>query len=122
LSVAAKENPRRLAGRAGASDWGALYNQAKSSKGRFVKERLPEPLAYYAGQGIELRGRGVWRDAVCPFHQDARPSMRVHAETGAFRCMACGASGGDVLSFHRRRHVLGFVEAAQALGAWEDAP
>jgi hypothetical protein len=120
--VAAKENPRRLAGRAGASDWKTLYaGHSTKAEGRFVRERLPEPLAYYAGQGIELRGRGAWRDAVCPFHADTRPSLRVHAETGAFRCMSCGASGGDVLSFHRRRHVLGFVEAAQALGAWGTA-
>lgn len=115
-----KENPRRLAGRAGAKHWDALYS-GDSSKGRFIKERLPEPLSYYAAEGIELRGRGAWRDALCPFHEDARPSLRVHVGTGAFRCMACGASGGDVLSFHRRRHVLGFVEAAQALGAWEAA-
>lgn len=101
-----------------ANSWAQLYG----SGGRFVRERLPDPLAYYAAEGIELRGRGAWRDAVCPFHQDARPSLRVHAETGAFRCMACGASGGDVLSFHRRRHVLGFVQSAQALGAWEVLP
>lgn len=116
-----KGNPRRLAGRAGASDWDALYNRAKHSRGRFIKERLPEPLSYYAAEGIELRGRGAWRDAVCPFHEDTRPSLRVHTETGAFRCMTCGARGGDVLSFHRRRHVLRFVEAAQALGAWGPA-
>jgi hypothetical protein len=33
--------------------------------------------------------------------------------------MACGAAGGDVLAFHRRRHGMTFIEAARALGAWE---
>jgi hypothetical protein len=34
--------------------------------------------------------------------------------------MVCGAHGGDVLAFHMQRHGLRFIEAAQALGAWEE--
>lgn len=90
-----------------------------SRRGRFQRERLPPPLVYYAAEGVELRGRGAWRDAVCVFHDDSAPSLRVHVESGAFKCMACGAAGRDVLAFHQRRHGLGFVEAARALGAWE---
>ena len=85
----------------------------------FRRDRLPEPPEYYAEQGIKLIGRGAWRDALCPFHGDTKPSLRVKRDTGAFRCMACGAHGGDVLDFHRQRYGLGFVEAARALGAWE---
>lgn len=118
-----QKNARRMAVRpgAGSESWSALYGRGNSTKtpGRFVRERLPDPASYYESEGVELRGRGPWRDAVCPFHQDSRPSMRVHVETGAFRCMSCGAAGGDVLSFHRRRHALGFVEACRALGCWE---
>lgn len=84
----------------------------------FRRDLLPDPLAYFAAEGVQLSGRGPWRDALCPFHTDTRPSLRVNAETGAFRCMACGASGGDVLAFHRRRHEMGFIETARALGAW----
>lgn len=85
----------------------------------FVPDRLPAPADFYANEGITLRGRGPWRDALCPFHPDTRPSLRVLLETGAFRCMACGARGGDVLAFYRLRHGVNFVEAAKALGAWE---
>lgn len=85
----------------------------------FVRERLPHPADYYAAEGVALVGRGGWRDALCPFHLDSRPSLRVRFETGAFRCMACGAHGGDVLAFHMQLHGLRFVEAAKALGAWE---
>lgn len=113
-----KENPRRLAGRAGAVQWNQLYGNHSNPRGEFRRERLPDPLAYFEAEGIRLSGRGAWRDALCPFHADTRPSLRVNAETGAYRCMSCGASGGDVLSFHRRRHIVGFVEAAKALGAW----
>lgn len=96
-------------------------SRANSTRERFhfFRENLPSPSEYYESEGIPLKGQGQWRDAVCPFHQDTKPSLRVRLETGAFRCMVCGAHGGDVLAFHRQRHGLGFVEAARALGAWK---
>lgn len=112
------KNPAHSGNRGGASQWDQLYGSHSNPRGEFKRNLLPDPAAYYAAEGIPLSGRGAWRDAVCPFHIDTKPSLRIHAETGAFRCMTCGASGGDVLSFHRRRHVLGFVDAAKALGAW----
>jgi DNA primase len=88
----------------------------------FSSSLLPRPADYYAGEGIKLLGRGAWRDALCPFHPDTNPSLRVRIETGAFRCMACGARGGDVLAFHMQRYELRFIDAAKALGAWEVSP
>lgn len=92
------------------------------TQGALRRDRLPPPADYYAAAGISLIGRGLWRDAVCPFHEDSRPSLRVHVERGAFKCMACGARGGDLLDFHRQRHGLGFIAAAKQLGAWEGQP
>jgi len=77
------------------------------------------PYEYYASQGVKLAKGGVWRSALCVFHEDRTPSLRVHIESGGFRCMVCGAHGSDVLAFHRQRHGLSFEEAAKALGAWE---
>jgi DNA primase len=85
---------------------------------RFERERLPEALRYFEAEGLQLIGRGAWRSALCPFHIDSRPSLRINMGSGAFRCMACGAKGGDVLAFHRARHGLSFVQAARDLGAW----
>lgn len=85
----------------------------------FNRDLLPHPADYYAAESIKLLGSGGWRDALCPFHKDTTPSMRVFFETGAFRCMVCGAHGGDVLAFHIQRHSLRFIGAAKALGAWE---
>jgi len=87
----------------------------------FNRERLPNPADYFAAEGVELLGRGRWRSALCPFHADTKPSLRVLFESGGFRCMACGAHGGDVLAFHMQRHGLRFIDAAKALGAWEPA-
>ena len=83
----------------------------------FERGRLPDPLIYFEHQGLRLLGRGAWRSSLCPFHPDCHPSLRINALSGAFRCMACGAKGGDVLAFHRARHGLSFVQAARDLGA-----
>jgi DNA primase len=88
---------------------------------RFDRQRLPHPIHYFEGAGLRLIGRGPWRSALCPFHEDRRPSLRVNAQTGGYRCMACGAKGGDVLDFHRARHGLSFMQAVRDLGAWSAA-
>ena len=84
----------------------------------FDRDRLPDPERYYTDELGALQGRGTWRDAVCCFHEDTRPSLRVNTQTGAYRCMSCGASGGDVLAFQRQRYEQGFVDACRALGCW----
>jgi DNA primase len=86
---------------------------------RFKRELLPNAIDYFDGIGNPLKGSGTWRSALCPFHNDHRPSLRVLVERGAYCCMACGAKGGDLLSFHMERTGKGFIEAARDLGAWE---
>ena len=85
---------------------------------KFNKSALQRPANYFKEQGLKLTGGGEWKNAVCPFHQDTHPSLRIRIDTGGFRCMACGAHGGDVLSFHMQRYGLGFIAAAKQLGAW----
>ena len=86
----------------------------------FCRERLPTPGEYFKAQGLKLSGGGEWKNALCVFHNDTNPSLRVRLDTGAFRCMACGAHGGDVLAFHRLATGLPFIRAAKDLGAWEE--
>jgi DNA primase len=45
--------------------------------------------------------------------------LSVHIDSGAFKCFACGAKGGDVLAFHRLLNGSSFVEAVTDLDAWE---
>ena len=84
---------------------------------KFNKSALQPPANYYQSQGLKLTGGGKWKDAVCPFHDDHKPSLRVRLDTGGFRCMVCGVRGGDVLAFHMQRYGLGFIAAAKQLGA-----
>ncbi len=84
----------------------------------FARDRLPDPESFYRAELGALFGRGVWRDSVCCFHQDTRPSLRVNVQTGAFRCMACCAHGRDVVAFQMQRYRMPFPAACKALGAW----
>ena len=101
----------------------AAQRRATGDRRKFSLNRslLPEPAAYYRDScGMSLKGSGAWRTALCPFHADSHPSLRINIERGGFCCMVCNAKGGDVIAFHMLRHNLPFIEACKALGAWED--
>ncbi|MGB9153131.1 MAG: CHC2 zinc finger domain-containing protein [Alphaproteobacteria bacterium] len=98
------------------------HNKNRSNFQAFRKDKLPNPPTYFASEGLRLVGAGEWRSGLCPFHSDKSPSLRVNIKSGGWRCMACGAHGGDVLAFHMMRHQLRFLEAAKALGALEVQP
>lgn len=87
----------------------------------FERDRLPDPSNYFEREGLLLKGgrRAKWKTTECPFHGGS-DSMRVNVASGAFKCMNCGAGGGDVLAFHMQAHGLEFFQAAKALGAWVD--
>lgn len=90
----------------------------KYKRGQQVwRTKLPAPLQYFENEGLKLSNFGEWRSAICPFHDDHHPSLRIKINTGGFLCMACGARGGDVLAFHMLRYGLRFIEAARELGA-----
>lgn len=92
-----------------------MHTKYKTS---FKRSLLPDPSQYYRQQGVQLKGGSAWKSGLCPFHNDNTPSLRVHLNSGAFRCMACGAHGGDIVAFHQLRYQIKFTEAAQDLGAW----
>lgn len=92
----------------------------KKFKSTFNRNLLPRPGEYYRQQGLRLTGGGEWKSAICPFHEDKNPSLRLRLDSGGFRCMACGVHGGDVLAFHMQLHKLNFMSAARALGALEE--
>lgn len=87
----------------------------------FDRNLLSDPTNYYESEGLHLRGSSgaVWKTAECKFHGGS-DSMRVNVKTGAFRCMNCGARGGDLLAYQIATYGQDFVQAAKALGAWVD--
>ncbi|MEE4377304.1 MAG: CHC2 zinc finger domain-containing protein [Candidatus Competibacteraceae bacterium] len=61
--------------------------------------------------------RAGWiNGGLCPFHADQHTgNFRIHWETGAFTCFACGAKGGDIIAFHQTLHGLEFKDAIDDL-------
>jgi phage/plasmid primase-like uncharacterized protein len=88
--------------------------------GEFRRDRLPDALGYFEREGLKLLGSGIWRKALCPFHEERNPSFSVNVQEGAFKCHACAAKGGDVLDFHMQKYAMNFQDAARDIGAWVD--
>lgn len=84
------------------------------------RRSLPDPLVYLSQRGLLIRPpRGASAVITCPVHKagkEAHASMLVSLVDGHFRCMACGAKGGDIVALHRLITGLGFKEAVLNLG------
>jgi len=86
----------------------------------FNRDNLPDAQDYYENTAdLKLIGRGPWRTTSCEFHGGS-DSMRVNLKTGGFMCMSCHEKGGDVLAYHQQANDLEFIDAAKALGCWQD--
>ena len=85
----------------------------------FNREKLPNPVSYFEGEGLMLRGHSKWKTTECRFHGGG-DSLRINTQSGGWVCMSCGVKGGDVLSYHMQAYGMEFDEAAKALGAWVD--
>ena len=67
-----------------------------------------------AGSYMELRRQGRNYVALCPWHDDSRPSLQVNQERQSFKCWVCDI-GGDIFSFLMRMEGLEFREALEML-------
>ena len=85
-----------------------------------VHESLPTPLQYLTERGLLRRKpRAEWAAITCPAHKggaEKNPSLNVSMIDGHFRCMACGAKGGDIVALHRLITGDGFMDAVRNLG------
>ena len=63
--------------------------------GAFNRARLPGWETYADTHGIRLLGSGRWRSALCDFHPDTTPSLRVNTQSRGWCCMACVTKVGE---------------------------
>ena len=72
-------------------------------------------IVHVVGSYLALRpvGGGVFK-ALCPFHNDSRPSLDVDPRRQRYRCWSCGKHG-DVITFVEEMEKVGFKEARQIL-------
>jgi DNA primase len=82
------------------------------------KEQVREAtdIADLVGSYVSLRRQGRNLVGLCPWHEDARPSLQVNPQRQTFRCWVCNI-GGDVFSFLMRMERLEFPEALEQLAA-----
>ena len=66
------------------------------------------------GSYLQLRRQGRGYVALCPWHEDSRPSLQVNPERQSFKCWVCDI-GGDVFSFLMKMENLDFREALEQL-------
>ncbi len=71
-------------------------------------------LVQLVGEQLALRPKGKEFVALCPFHDDKKPSMHVSQQKQIFKCFACG-TGGDVFSWMMKYHKMTFPEALEHL-------
>ncbi len=66
------------------------------------------------GTYLPLRREGRAYKALCPWHDDSRPSLQVNPERQSFRCWVCDI-GGDVFTFMMKHENVTFPEALEML-------
>ncbi len=67
-----------------------------------------------AGSYMQLRRQGRGYVALCPWHDDSKPSLQINPERQSFKCWVCDI-GGDIFSFLMRMENLEFREALEQL-------
>ncbi len=80
-----------------------------------LKDRIKEsPVSLVISHYISLSKRGSTLEAICPFHNDTKPSLKVNDAKGMYKCFACSA-GGDAITFVMNYKKLEFVEALREI-------
>lgn len=67
-----------------------------------------------ADYGLPAHRNGSKLKALCPFHDDHKPSLELNPERQSYKCWSCGA-GGDVFAFVQAYEKIEFPEAVRML-------
>ena len=89
-----------------------------------MSERIPQDfiddlieradISEVIGKSLDLKKAGNEYRAICPFHNDTKPSLTIVPIKGFYHCFACGANGSSV-RFLMDYERLTFVEAIEEL-------
>lgn len=64
---------------------------------RDIIDQIKEnPISSVVGNYLSLHKSGTNYEAVCPFHSDKNPSLKISDKLGMYNCFACGAKGDHV--------------------------
>ncbi|MDA0658057.1 MAG: DNA primase [Planctomycetota bacterium] len=81
-----------------------------------AKERIRQSIdiVELVGRYLELRPQGRIFVALCPWHNDSRPSLQVNPERQSWKCWPCDL-GGDIFSFVMQQEGVEFGQALRIL-------
>ncbi len=73
-----------------------------------INDNIVEVISHF----IDIKSRGRWHTACCPFHNEDTPSLRISEEKGMFKCFGCGV-GGDAIFFIQKYDSVEFIDAVK---------
>jgi DNA primase len=81
-----------------------------------IKQRVKDAtdIVDLVGSYVQLRREGRGYKALCPWHDDQRPSLQINPERQSFKCWVCNL-GGDVFAFAMQMEGVSFPEALRML-------
>jgi DNA primase len=81
-----------------------------------TKQRVKQAvdIVELVGSYLPLQREGRGFKALCPWHDDTRPSLQVNSERQSFKCWVCDI-GGDIFSFVMKIEGVDFPEALRML-------
>ncbi|MBL7665844.1 MAG: DNA primase, partial [Bacteriovoracaceae bacterium] len=80
-----------------------------------LKEQIKSaPISSVIGHYISLNKKGANYEALCPFHTDSHPSLKVNDNKGLFKCFACDTAG-DHISFVEKYKRIDFKDAIKEI-------
>lgn len=94
-----------------------------SAAGNDVKDRIRQAIGIVdlVGRYLQLRQQGRMYVAICPWHDDSRPSLQVNPERQSWKCWVCDI-GGDVFSFVMKHEGVDFPQALRLLAEMAGIP
>ena len=98
-----------------------------SGRRRWISERTIQRvteeavLSEICEEHVQVRRLGSSVVAVCPFHDDTRPSMNIDDEKNLYYCFSCGA-GGNIFTFVQGMEGMTFVESVEMLASTFSVP
>ncbi len=72
------------------------------------------PISQVISRYISLNKRGQNHEAICPFHDDTNPSLKVNDSKGIYKCFVCQESG-DSIKFVSNFRNKNFIETLKEL-------
>lgn len=84
-----------------------------------VEEVSKVPIESVIGNYLTLTPEGSCLSALCPFHKNSGPTLKVNPGKQLYKCFACG-SGGDGIRFVMEYLNIPFVEAVERIASDHD--